>query len=80
MYIYAYLSIYLHQPIQPVFSFLGGVLFFFIVVYLLYKVVLISAEQQSQPGIHLHISLLFFGFSSHLVPHRALSSVPCALQ
>ena len=67
MYVYAYLSIYLHQPIQPIFSFLGSVLFFFIAVYLLYKVVLVSAEQQSQPGTHLHLSLLFldsFPFSS----------------
>ena len=39
----------------------------------------VSAVQQSESAIHIHISPLFWT-SSHLGHHRALSRVPCALQ
>ena len=50
----------------------------FIGVELCYNVVLVSAAQQSEPAIHIHI-FLFLEFPSHLGPHRALSRVPCAI-
>ena len=52
-------------------SFIGG--------YLLYNIVLVSAIQQSESVIQMHISLLF-RFLSHLGHHRTLSRVPYAMQ
>ena len=43
---------------------------------LLYDAVLVSAAQQSESAIHIHIAPLF---SSHLDHHRALGRVPCAI-
>ena len=40
---------------------------------------LVSAAQQSESAICIHIPL-FFGFPSHLGHHRALRKVPCAIQ
>ena len=80
MYIHAYLSIYLYQPIQPVFSFLGGVFFFFIAVYLLYKCCVSFCCAAKSTRYPFTLSPLFFVFPSHLVHHRALSSVPCAIK
>ena len=42
----------------------------------LYDAVLVSAAQQSESAIHIHIAPLF---SSHLDHHRALGRVPCAI-
>ena len=42
-------------------------------------IVLVSAAQQSESAIYIHISP-FFGFPSHSGHHRALSRVPCAVQ
>ena len=53
--------------------------FFFIVVQFLFNVVLVSTVQQSESAINIHISPLF-GFPSHLIHHRTLSRVPCAIQ
>ena len=50
----------------------------FIGVQLLYKVVLISTVQQSESGMHVHISTPFWIFL--LFSHRALSRVPQAAQ
>ena len=50
-------------------------LLIFIRIYLLYTAVLVSAAQQSESALHIHISLLF-GFPSLLGHHRALSRVP----
>ena len=47
---------------------------------LLYRIVLVSALQQSESAIFLHISFFFFWFVFHLDYHRALSRVPCATQ
>ena len=40
------------------------------------SMLLVSAMQKSESAVH--ISLLFFGFPSHLGHHRAVSRVPCA--
>ena len=46
---------------------------------MIYNVMLVSAVQQSESVIRIHISL-FFRFPSNLGHHRALSRVPCAIQ
>ena len=47
---------------------------------LLYNVVLISTIQQSESATPTSaICPLFFGLSSHLGHHRALSRIPCAI-
>ena len=51
-------------------------LLIFIRLQLLYNVVLVSVVQQSESATCTHISPLFFGFSSQLGHHRALSRVP----
>ena len=48
-------------------------------VQLLHTAVSVSAVQQSQSALFIHI-YLFWGFLSHLGHHRALSRVPCAKQ
>ena len=47
-------------------------------VELIYIVVLISAVQQSESVIHIHV--FFFIFFSMMVYSRILNTVPCALQ
>ena len=51
----------------------------FLGVLLLYNVMLVSAEQQSESAICVYIHL-FSGFPFHLGHHRARSSVPCTIQ
>ena len=51
----------------------------FLGVLLLYNVMLVSAEQQSESAICVYIHL-FSGFPFHLGHHRARSRVPCAIQ
>ena len=48
---------------------------FFIRVYLIYNVVLVSAVEQSESVIHIHVSTLFLRFSSHIGHYRVLSSL-----
>ena len=48
-------------------------------VQLLFNVVLISAVQQSEPAMHIHVSPLFW-ISSPFRSAGALSRVPCAAQ
>jgi len=54
--------------------------------YLLYNVLLVSAVQQSESAIHIHVSPLFLDFLPTIegqVPsthHRPLSRVPCIIQ
>ena len=47
---------------------------------LIYNVVLVSAVEQSESIIHIHISTLFFAFFSHIGNYSILSRVPCAIQ
>ena len=54
------------------------VLFLKIEVQLAYNVVLFSAVQQSDSGIHIYI--FFFPFFSIMVYHWILNIVPCAPQ
>ena len=53
---------------------------YFIEVWLIYNVVLISAVQQSDSVIHIYIYTFFFIFFSMMVYHRILNIVPCAIQ
>ena len=55
------------------------VVLFFIGVQLLYTAVSVSAVQQSESAVCIHISCIF-KFSSHLGHQRAPSRVPCAVQ
>ena len=48
---------------------------FFIRVYLIYSVVLVSAVEQSESVIHIHVSILFLRFFSHIDHYRVLSSL-----
>ena len=50
--------------------------FFLIDVKLIYSVALVSAVQQSESVIRIHIST-FFRFFSHIGHYRVLSRVPC---
>ena len=52
--------------------------FYFIEVWLIYSVVLISAVQQSDSLTHIYT--FFFIFFSTVVYHRILNIVPCAIQ
>ena len=54
--------------------------FYFIDVYLIYNVVLISAIQQCDSVTHTYIYTFFFIFFSIMVYLRILNIVPCALQ
>ena len=48
---------------------------------LIYNVVLVSAVEQSESIIHIHISILFlFRFFPHIGHYRVLSTVPCSIQ
>ena len=49
--------------------------FFFIRVYFIYNVVLVSAVEQSESVIHIHVSTLFLRFFSHIGHYRVLSSL-----
>ena len=49
---------------------------FFIGLYLLYNVLLVSAVKQTESAIRVYIYPLFFGFPSHSGYHRALGRVP----
>ena len=56
--------------------------FFFLIfigVLLIYHVVLVSAVQQGEWVIHIHIYPLLFRFCSHIGHYRLLSRVPCLL-
>ena len=64
------------QTVYP--SFLS--LFFLIGIELIYKVVLVSAVQQSDSVIHIYIHSLFIFFSIIMVYHKILNILPCALQ
>ena len=44
-------------------------------IWLLYNVMLVSAVQQSESVIHIHISTLFFRFPPHLGHHRSVKQV-----
>ena len=46
----------------------------------LLSLVVVSAVQQSESAVRVHIYPLFFGFPSHLGHYRALVRVPCAVQ
>ena len=50
----------------------------FVEMQLVYNVVLISAAQQSNAGIHIY--MLFFIFFSIMVYHRLLNTISCAIQ
>ena len=52
----------------------------FIELDLICNVVVISAIQQSDSVIHIHISTFFFRFFSHLGYYRMLGGVPCVIQ
>ena len=45
-----------------------------------YNVMLVSAEQQSEPAVRVYIHLLFSAFPFHLGHHRALGRILCAIQ
>ena len=46
---------------------------------MIYNVVLVSAVQQSQSAMHIHIADPLFWISFPLGHHRALNRVPCAI-
>ena len=60
------------------FFFLTFKIIFLIEVLLIYNVVLISTEQQSDSVIHTHT--FFFIFFSIMVYHKTLNIVPCAIR
>ena len=59
---------------------LGFFQLIFIGVWLLYSVVVVSAVQQSESAVRMHIYPFVFGFPSHLGHYRALVRAPCAIQ
>ena len=71
---FEFLTIYLAELISG-----GFFKLIFIGVESIYNVVLISAVEQSDSVIQIHIST-FFRFFSHIGHYRVLSRVSCAIQ
>ena len=53
---------------------------FYVGVWLIDKVVIVSDVQQSDSALDVHTSVFFFRFSSHVAYYRVLRRVPSALQ